>query len=127
MESDSHLEQAEAELTKARHELERAQRDVEKAERDIEAAIEEQKDPHQFEVTVLYNGIPKRFEVRRDELVQRLLDEARQAFGPIPNAHLLGLFSSAGTELQDNQTIKAAGVKPRDVLLLRPSTVRGGS
>ena len=44
---------------------------------------EGEKHPHQFEVTVLYNGVPKEFEVRRDELVQRLLEQARQAFGPI--------------------------------------------
>jgi hypothetical protein len=77
-------------------------------------------------VTVLYNGVPKEFEVRRDELAQRLLEQARNAFGPIANPHLLGLFTKEGVELKDDQTIEAAGVKPRDVLLLRPSTVRGG-
>jgi hypothetical protein len=82
--------------------------------------------PHQFEVTVLYNGVPKEFEVRLDELVQRLLEQARQAFGQITNPHLLGLFTKAGVELSDGQTIEAAGVKPHEVLLLRPSTVRGG-
>jgi hypothetical protein len=87
---------------------------------------EEEKHPHQFEVTVIYNGVPKNFEVRRDELVQRLLEQARAAFGPIPNAHLLALFTKAGVELNDNQTIEAAGVKPHEVLLMRPSTVRGG-
>ncbi len=80
----------------------------------------------QFEVTVLYNGVPKRFEVRRDELVKRLLNQALQAFGPINNPHLLGLFTKAGVELMDDQTIKIAGVRPREELLLRPSSVRGG-
>ena len=75
---------------------------------------------------MLYNGVPKKFEVRRDELVQRLLEQARQAFGPINNPHLLGLFTKEGAELKDDQTIEAAGVKPNEVLLLRPSTVRGG-
>ena len=60
---------------------------------EVEALIEEEKHRHQFEVTVIYNGVPKKFEVRRDELVQRLLDQARQAFGPINNPHLLGLFA----------------------------------
>ena len=87
---------------------------------------EEDQHQHQFDVTVIYNGVPKRFEVRREELVQRLLEQARHAFGPINNAHLLGLFTKDGVELKDDQTIKAAGVKPREVLLLRPSTVRGG-
>jgi len=126
MNGENHLEEAEAELVEAERELEKAQRDVEKAHRDIKEAIEEEKHHHEFEVTVIYNGVPKKFEVRRDELVQRLLEQARQAFGPINNPHLLGLFTKAGVELKDDQTIKDAGVKPHDVLLLRPSTVRGG-
>ena len=126
MNRESHLEEAEAELAEAERELERAERDVAKAQRDIKQAIEEERHPHHFEVTVIYNGVPKEFEVRRDELVQRLLDQARQAFGPIPNQHLLGLFTKDGVELSDGQTIGDAKVKPRDVLLLRPSVVRGG-
>ena len=104
---------AEAELAKAERDLEKADRDVKEAERDIAKAIEEEKHPHQFEVTVFYNGVPKKFQVRRDELVQRLLDQARQAFGPINNPHLLGLFTKAGVELKDDQTIEAAGEAAR--------------
>ena len=126
MNGENNLETAEAELTEAERELARAERDVEKAERDIAKAIEEEKHPHQFEVTVLYNGVPKKFEVRCDELVQRLLGLARQAFGPVNNPHLLGLYTKAGVELKDDQTIEAAGVKPHEELLLRPSSVRGG-
>lgn len=126
MNAQNPLEAAEAELVEAEHELEKAERDIEKAERDIKKAIEDEKPPHQFEVTVIYNGVPKKFEVRRDEPVARLLEQARQAFGPINNQHLLGLFTKDGVELKDDQTIAAAGVKPHDVLLLRPSTVRGG-
>lgn len=100
--------------------LEAAQSGVAAGER------EHDKHPQPFEVTVLYNGVPKKFEVRPNELVQRLLEQARQAFGPIPNAHLLALFTQDGVELKDNETIEAAGVKPHDVLLLRPSAVRGG-
>ncbi len=126
MNRENNLEAAEGQLAEAERELERAERDLEKAQHDIAKAIEEEKHPHQFEVTVLYNGVLKRFEVRRDELVQRLLDQARQAFGPINNPHLLGLFTKAGVELKDDQTIEAAGVKPHEELLLRPSVVRGG-
>jgi hypothetical protein len=97
-----------------------------KAREGVAEAEQDQKHPHQFEVTVLYNGVPKKFEARRDELVQHLLNQARQAFGPISNPHLLGLFTKAGVELKDDQTIEAAGVKPHEVLLLRPSSVRGG-
>ena len=89
-------------------------------------SAEREKPIHPFKVTVIYNGIPKQFEVRGRELVQQLLEQARQKFGPINNAHLLGLFTQAGAELNDGQTIEAAGVKLGDVLLLRPSTVRGG-
>jgi NAD(P)-dependent dehydrogenase (short-subunit alcohol dehydrogenase family) len=126
MNGERELEMAEADLAAARQELAEAGRNVEKAAEKIEAVIEEEKHPHQFEVTVLYNGVPKKFDVRRDELVQRLLDQARQAFGPINNVHLLGLFTKDGVELKDDQTIETAGVKPHEVLLLRPSTVRGG-
>jgi hypothetical protein len=91
-----------------------------------EAVIAGEKHPRQFEVTVIYNGISKEFEVRLAELVQRLLEQARLAFGQIANPHLLGLFTKDGVELKDDQTIEAAGVKPHEVLLLRPSTVRGG-
>lgn len=126
MNGENSLKAAEAELVEAERELEKAEHDVQTAERDIKKAIEEEEHPHQFEVTVFYNGVPKEFEVRRDELVQRLLDQARQAFGPINNPHLLGLFNKDGVELKDDQTIEAAGVKPHDVLLLRPGVVRGG-
>lgn len=115
-----------AALDKAMQGLERAECNVVEAIENVEKAIEEERHPHQFEVTVLYNGVPKKFEVRRDELVQRLLDQARQAFGPITNPHLLGLFTQAGVEIRDDQTIEAAGVKPHEELLLRPSSVRGG-
>jgi hypothetical protein len=126
MNVENDLEAAEAELAQAERELRKAEGDVENAERDIAKAIEEEKHPHQFEVTLLYNGVPKKFEVRRNELVQQLLDQARQVFGPINNAHLIGLFTKDGVELKDDQTIEAAGVKPHEVLLLRPSAVRGG-
>jgi hypothetical protein len=119
------LQAAEAELADAEKELEQAERDVLKAEQDIAKALEEV-EQRQFKVTVIYNGVAKEFEVRRNELVQRLLEQARQAFGPINQPHLLGLFTKNGVELKDDQTIEAAGVKPKEVLLLRPSTVRGG-
>jgi hypothetical protein len=93
---------------------------------DDKGAGHDQEKPHAFKVTVTYNGVAKAFEVRRDELTVRLLDQARQKFGPIPNAHLLGLFNANGVELQDNQTMDQAGVKADDVLLMRPSQVRGG-
>ena len=63
---------------------------------------------HPFKVSIIYNGLTKEFEVRLDEVVQQLLDQARQKFGPINNAHLLGLFTQGGVELNDGQTVDAA-------------------
>lgn len=82
---------------------------------------------HPFNVTITYNGVNKHFTVRPDELIKTLLAKGVEKFGPIPNAHILSLFDAAGNELDDSKTIEAANVQPRDILLLRPSTVKGGS
>jgi multidrug resistance efflux pump len=120
-----HLEKAEADLAEARGELAEAERDVDRAEAELREALEDAKPPEQFEVTVNYNGVVKRFEIRRNELVKTLLDQALAAFGPLPSPHTLSLFKG-GDELQDGRTLDAAGVKPHDALLLRPSHVKGG-
>lgn len=78
-----------------------------------------------FTVEVLYDGVKKQFEVRSDEKIQTLLDEAKAAFGALPDQHRLSLFKD-GTALPDSETLKTAGVKPGDVLLLRPNEVKGG-
>jgi len=75
---------------------------------------------------VLYDGVKKPFVVRPEETVKRLLDQAISAFGPLPNPHTLSLYK-AGKELPDGETLRQAGVKPHDVLLLRPSAVKGGA
>ena len=99
---------------------------------DVEAAGDKDKPPksHEtppaFKVQVTYNGVTKDFEVRLKEVTVRLLEQAKEKFGPIQNAHLLGLFNADGVELQDNATFEQAGVKPGDLLLMRPSQVRGG-
>ncbi len=118
------LARAEADLAAATTELATAEHNIAKAEIEVERAIEEER--HQFEVKVLYNGRPKPFEVKLDEKVGKLREQAISAFGPITNPHLLGLFKD-GKELKDTDTIKDAGVKPCDELLLRPSEVRGGA
>lgn len=82
--------------------------------------------PASFEVEVVYNGVPKTFDVRRDDTVKSLLDRAIAAFGSLPQPHVLSLYNAAGAELSDSSTIGAAGVRPHDTLLLRPSTVKGG-
>jgi proteasome lid subunit RPN8/RPN11 len=79
-----------------------------------------------FAVEVTYNGITKSLNVNPEERVSALLQQAISAFGITQNPHLLGLFRDNGTEVPDNQSIESAGLKPGELLLLRPSAVRGG-
>jgi hypothetical protein len=123
-----HLHKAEHDLEKALEKEREAEQDVAKAEDEIKEAIREEEQEHacQFTVEVLYDGVKKKFEVRVEEMVKQLLDKAIAAFGPLPNPHTLALYKD-GKELADTSTIKQAGIKPHDVLLLRPSTVKGGA
>jgi hypothetical protein len=82
-------------------------------------------DEHRDTVTVTFNGADKQVGYRPDELVQVLLDRARQEFG-VQSNHLLSLFTEAGVELNDKQTARDAGVVPGTLLVLRQSTVKGG-
>jgi hypothetical protein len=120
-----HLRHAERDLEKALDKEKEARHEVEEAQAEVDEAIRELEYPSTFTVEVLYDGVKKPFVVRAEETVKRLLDQAIQAFGPLPNPHMLSLYK-AGKELADGETLKQAGVKPHDVLLLRPSTVKGG-
>lgn len=91
-----------------------------------EAGIRGHGEPHRFRLFISYNGVDRPFEVQATEGVRTLLAQAIQAFGPLQNSHLLGLFTADGRELSDQQTLEEAGVKPGEHLLLRPSAVRGG-
>jgi len=119
-----HLHRAEHDLEQALEKSREAACDVVNAEAEVEKAIEEIEHPRQFKVKVLYNGVDKTFEVRPEETVKHLLDQAISAFGAA-NPHTLSLYKD-GTELVDGQTLKEAGVKPEDQLLLRPSKMKGG-
>jgi predicted transcriptional regulator len=123
-----HLHEAEHDLEKALEKQRDAAQEIAKAEVEIKEAIREEEQEHarQFAVEVLYDGVKKKFEVRIEETVKQLLDKAIAAFGPLPNPHTLSLYKD-GKELADTSTIKQAGIKPHDVLLLRPSTVKGGA
>jgi len=121
-----HLRKAEYDLEQARRKEQEAQKEIGEAEAEIKKAIDEIEHPRVFKVEVLYDGIKKQFEVRVEETVKHLLDQAIRAFGQLPQPHTLSLYKD-GKELADNQTIKEVGVKPCDVLLLRPSTVKGGA
>jgi hypothetical protein len=123
-EAVEHLHKAEHDLEQALEKSREAACDVTKAEAEVEKAIEEIEHPRQFTVKVLYNGVDKPFAVRPEETVKHLLDETIRVFGAT-NPHTLSLYKG-GTELADGQTLKEAGVKPDDQLLLRPSKVKGG-
>jgi hypothetical protein len=120
-----HLRHAEHDLEKALEREQEARHEVKEAEAEVAEAIQELEHPREFTVEILYDGVKKKFEVRAEETVKALLEKAIAAFGPLPNPHMLSLYKG-GNELSDTQTLKDAGVKPHDVLLLRPSKVKGG-
>ena len=88
--------------------------------------VAEVKVEKKFEVKVIYNGVDKKLDLQHGETVKQVLDQAIQLFSPLPQPHLMSLFNEAGTELNDTLTVDAAGIKPKDRLLLRPSQVKGG-
>jgi len=78
-------------------------------------------------LTIIYNGIAKEIEISREATVKALLDRAIALFGNIPQPHTLALWTEKGMELSnEQQTLKAAGVKDGESLILRPSAVKGG-
>lgn len=86
----------------------------------------EETDQHDHRVIVTFNGADKHFAYQPHELVGKLLEKAKKEFG-VESQHLLGLFTEAGVELDDNKTLKEADVHPDQLLVLRQSTVRGGA
>jgi hypothetical protein len=83
--------------------------------------------PKVKDVVVLYNGRVVELHYRAEETVHALIDRALHQLGIHERHEELALFSSAGQELPDSQTLAGAGVKPGDELVLRQRVVRGGS
>lgn len=79
-----------------------------------------------FAVAVVYNGVTKPIEVQPAEQVVALLQKAIAAFGITQNPHLLSLFREDGTVVPEHESVEKAGLKPGEVLLLRPNAVKGG-
>jgi hypothetical protein len=77
-------------------------------------------------VIVTFNGADQTVEYQPHAAVQALLEHAKQAFS-VQSNHLLSLFTEAGVELNDTQSAQDAGVTSGMVLVLRQSTVKGGS
>jgi hypothetical protein len=79
-----------------------------------------------FTVIITFNGSDKEVPYQPEQLVQVLLNHAKQAF-EVESNHLLSLFTESGTELDDTKTAREAGVVPGTLLVLRQSTVKGGA
>jgi hypothetical protein len=79
-----------------------------------------------FAVDIVYNGITKQLQMQPEERVTSVLHRAIAIFGVTQNPHLLSLFRQDGSVLPDNESVERAGLKPGEILLLRPDTVRGG-
>jgi len=85
------------------------------------------KDPKDFVIDVIYNGITKKLKVTRTDTVAATLAAAIALFPITEQRHLLALFDEGGTELvNEAQTLKDAGVKKKSRLVLRQSVVKGG-
>jgi hypothetical protein len=92
----------------------------------VAEAKQEQHRKTQFDIIVIYNGVPKEIKVRHDETVAQVLNRAVAAFAPLPQPHTMSLFNEAGNELNDAHTVDQAGIREHDKLLMRPSAVKGG-
>src|SRR4029077_16420641 len=79
-----------------------------------------------FLVDVVYNGVSKSLEVNPEERVSALLQKAIAVFGVTQNPHLLSLFRQDGSVVHEGESLAGAGLKPCEVLLLRPNAVKGG-
>ena len=82
--------------------------------------------PHEREVIVTFNGLEEDLEYTPESPASALLQHALKAFNITDNAHVMALWTEAGVELPIDGSVEHAGVKPGDVLVLRPSAVRGG-
>jgi hypothetical protein len=80
-----------------------------------------------FDVEVAYNGIGKSLQVEPQESVAVVLQKAIAEFHITQNPHLLSLFRQDGSVVPENESVECAGIRPREVLLLRPNTVKGGN
>lgn len=79
-----------------------------------------------FKIEIVYNGLTDPFLVEPDEQVHTLLQKAIHHFKISQNAHLLSLFRADGSEVAEKQSVAHAGIRPGELLALRPNVVKGG-
>jgi hypothetical protein len=82
--------------------------------------------PNATKLTVLYNGRTAQLHYAPHETVGTLLQRALHHFDIHGAGDELALFTIAGAELPDGQTLAGAGVGPGEELILRQRVVRGG-
>lgn len=87
---------------------------------------QKEKQTKRVTVQIVYNGVTKQLEVEPEQLITAVLQKAIALFGVTQNPHLLSLFRQDGTQVPETQTVERVGLKPREVLLLRPNAVKGG-
>jgi hypothetical protein len=80
-----------------------------------------------FAVEVVYNGVKRPLQVEPEDHVTALIKKPIAAFGITQNPHLLSLYGEGGTVVPENKSIERAGLKPNEVLLLRPNAVKGSA
>jgi hypothetical protein len=80
-----------------------------------------------FAVEIVYNGITKKMEVEAEEQVSAVLQKAIAEFHITQNPLLLSLYRQDGGLVPENESVERAGIKPREILLLRPNAVKGGN
>jgi hypothetical protein len=88
----------------------------------METAVE-----RKFDVEIVYNGFAKPLEVELNESVSTVLQRAIAEFHITQNPHLLSLYRQDGSVVPEKESVERAGLKPCEVLLLRPNAVKGGN
>jgi hypothetical protein len=93
----------------------------------VEKEKEEKEKNEKFAVQIVYNGVTKPLEVEPEQHITAVLQRAIALFAITQNPHLLSLFRQDGTQVLETETVERAGLKPGEVLLLRPNAVKGGA
>jgi hypothetical protein len=79
-----------------------------------------------FMISITYNGVARSLEVEPNEDTRAVLARAVSLFGIQQGGHLLSLFTPDNAEIKDGQSVESAGIAAGELLVLRPSSVRGG-
>jgi hypothetical protein len=87
----------------------------------------QEKTERKFSVQIVYNGITRALALEPEEHITAVLQRAIALFAITQNPHLLSLFRQDGSQVPETGTVHSTGLKPGEVLLLRPNAVKGGA